>query len=95
MKLQKKIIEKEETPGEDLLFAVYELPGEDGKEKTYQIEIKKDLDQVTTVGSFMALLTAIAANDKLMKSFEKAVRLFSDKKGIVEKAPASQEGMLS
>lgn len=74
--MEKKTVEREETPGEEVLFAIYDVKeGDHGGE--LRIEIAKDLEEKKAVASFLALLAALAANDEMMRCFSKAVTLFT------------------
>lgn len=74
--MEKKTIEREETPGEEVLFAIYEVKtgGHNGE---LLIEIAKDLDEKKAVTSFLALFAAIMSHDEMRHCFQKAVNIFT------------------
>ena len=74
--MEMKTIEKEETPGEEVLFAIYDVTA-GGHNGELRIEIAKDLEEKKAVTSFIALLAALASNDEMMRCFSKAVRIFT------------------
>lgn len=77
-KMEKKTVEREETPGEEVLFAIYDVTA-GGHDGDFRIEIAKDLDEKKAVASFVALLAALATNDEMLRCFSKAVRIFTSR----------------
>lgn len=75
--MEKKTIEREETPGEEVLFAIYDVKAGD-HDGELRIEIAKDLDEKKAVHSFIALLAALASNDEMQRCFSKAVKIFTE-----------------
>ena len=74
--MEKKTIEREETPGEEVLFAIYDVTAGD-HDGDLRIEIAKNLDEKKAVISFIALLAALAKNGEMLRCFTKAVKIFT------------------
>jgi hypothetical protein len=91
-KMEKKTIEREETPGEEVLFAIYDVKSGD-HDGELRIEIAKDLDEKKAIHSFLALFAAIMAHDEMRHCFQKAVNIFTS--GGLKEMLLKKEDMMS
>lgn len=90
--MEKKTIEREETPGEEVLFAIYDVTAGD-HDGDLRIEIAKDLDEKKAITSFLALFAAIMAHDEMRHCFQKAVNIFTS--GGLKEMLLKNEDMMS